>query len=279
MIRLSRRREPQSIPADFKGANLVAKHLDLIDRYFDAAEAGKPMAFVASKWKSAKARVRAESDKKCAYCEASTSTVAHGDVEHFRPKSIYWWLAYHFDNYLFACQICNQIYKGDNFPVANGALLSAPTMPALRPGVAADLDHLATLLSVDCSTVTDAQVIAALAGEDADLVNPYFEDPEPLISYEVDDSNGEVWIRPVGNDRAQRFYEAANKYLGLNREELRRDRYVFFEHLLILKISYEDPSLSQNTKKLIERQFAKCREAKFPFAGMHRHFLSSWGIE
>lgn len=278
MIKLTRRRGQQSIPADFKAAKLVEKHLDLIDRYFDASESGKPMKFASAKWKSAKAKVKTESDKKCAYCEASTSTVAHGDVEHFRPKATYWWLAYHFDNYLFSCQICNQIYKNDNFPVTNGVLLVAPLMPSLRPGVAADLSALAASLAVDCSLSSDADVVASLAGEQADLVNPYFEDPAPLISYEADDSNEEVWIKPLGGERARRFYEAANDFLGLNREELRRDRYVFFEQLLIFKASYLDQALSEKTRKLIEKQFLKCQNAKYPFAGMHRYFLSQWGM-
>lgn len=42
--------------------------------------------------------------KKCAFCEQRVE-VPH--VEHFRPKSKYYWLAYSWDNLLLACAACN----------------------------------------------------------------------------------------------------------------------------------------------------------------------------
>src|SRR5262249_37658440 len=53
---------------------------------------------------------------KCAYCESNISRVAAGEVEQFRPKSKYWWLAYEWQNLLLACPACNR-YKADRFPV------------------------------------------------------------------------------------------------------------------------------------------------------------------
>ncbi|AXY60046.1 HNH endonuclease [Acinetobacter sp. WCHAc010052] len=41
---------------------------------------------------------------KCAYCE-SNEELLH--VEHYRPKKIYYWLAYSWDNLLYACFFCN----------------------------------------------------------------------------------------------------------------------------------------------------------------------------
>ena len=75
---------------------------------------GKPDSGV---WRRAKAHLKAETHGKCAYCESSTSTVAYGDVEHFRPKSVYWWLAYCYDNFSYSCQLCNQLYKKATFRV------------------------------------------------------------------------------------------------------------------------------------------------------------------
>ena len=81
-------------------------------------------------WKAAKPQLKLETGGKCAYCESPTDTVAHGDVEHFRPKSKYWWLAYCYDNYLYACQICNQVHKGDEFPIhATSGLWTGPALP------------------------------------------------------------------------------------------------------------------------------------------------------
>ena len=82
--------------------------------------------FKSSYWKPAKEQLKAEVHKKCAYCEAPVTVVAHGDVEHYRPKSEYWWLAYCYDNYLYSCQICNQVYKGNEFPIEGPRLQEPP---------------------------------------------------------------------------------------------------------------------------------------------------------
>ncbi len=51
---------------------------------------------------------------KCVYCEQS---IERCDVEHYRPKSIYYWLAYSWDNLLYCCSPCNT-NKGNRFKVA-----------------------------------------------------------------------------------------------------------------------------------------------------------------
>jgi hypothetical protein len=277
MIRLTRQRDASAIPTDFRGSKLIEKHVDLVERYFSARLGGKPIAFESSKWKSAKAKLRIDTGKKCGYCEAPTSAVAHGDVEHFRPKSLYWWLAYRFDNYLFSCQICNQIYKVDFFPITAASALAAPAMPAAVPADKAAGLALAATLAKDASILNDADLIAEWGSEEADLVHPYLEDPEPLFFYEADESNEEVWIRAMPGDRAARGHVASTKYLGLNREELRKQRYVSYETMAIIKVSHDNQGLTQGTRKQIERLFARMRRSDYPFAGMHRYFLTQWG--
>ncbi len=102
MIPLERVRSKQAIPPSFRGKLRVNKALTLLPA------PGAARAFDSKHWKKAKAQLKVETHGKCAYCEAPTSTVAYGDVEHFRPKSVYWWLAYCYDNYLFSCQICSR---------------------------------------------------------------------------------------------------------------------------------------------------------------------------
>lgn len=48
---------------------------------------------------------------KCAYCE---QWVEASHVEHYRPKSIYYWLAFSWDNLLNICPKCNE-HKGNDF--------------------------------------------------------------------------------------------------------------------------------------------------------------------
>lgn len=75
--------------------------------------------------------------KKCAFCESKPLATSSGDVEHFRPKAAarsavggklerpgYYWLAYEWENLLFACERCNRRAKGNDFPLA-----SPPTLP------------------------------------------------------------------------------------------------------------------------------------------------------
>ncbi|WP_052732820.1 HNH endonuclease family protein [Hymenobacter terrenus] len=81
-----------------------------------------------------KERLRADQHDKCCYCESYFSSTSYGDVEHFRPKGGYqqdttdalhkpgyYWLAYAWSNLYFACQLCNQRFKGNYFPLANPA--------------------------------------------------------------------------------------------------------------------------------------------------------------
>lgn len=65
---------------------------------------------------------------KCVFCESKVRAIAHGDVEHFRPKAGYdqghtfnhdgyFWRAYAWENLYFSCQVCNQVYKNNDFPL------------------------------------------------------------------------------------------------------------------------------------------------------------------
>jgi uncharacterized protein (TIGR02646 family) len=178
MIRLNRERTPATIPAGFRGDKRVTRARELIDL---RTAGGDPKSSV---WSTAKKRLRAESGGKCGYCEGKADHVAHGDVEHFRPKSVYWWLAYCYDNYVYACQICNQTYKGTHFP-REGNLLAAPAIPP--NATVAELDALAQNLAPD--PLDDAALGAfrtACVAERPLLPDPYSMDPEPLFSWRPD---------------------------------------------------------------------------------------------
>jgi len=71
----------------------------------------------------------------CCYCETRYNAVCPGDVEHFRPKQGwqqdrndktlhepgYYWLAYKWENLLYACELCNRTYKHNYFPLEDPA--------------------------------------------------------------------------------------------------------------------------------------------------------------
>jgi len=53
--------------------------------------------------------------RKCAYCE-DTLLNHFKHIEHYRPKDIYFWLAFSWDNLLLACEYCN-VNKGKKFRI------------------------------------------------------------------------------------------------------------------------------------------------------------------
>lgn len=78
---------------------------------------------------------------KCCYCELRIPR-GYNDVEHYRPKAAadrrpgcydthgYWWLAFTWDNLLFACPACNRSGKNSKFPLNAGAVaLDAEDLP------------------------------------------------------------------------------------------------------------------------------------------------------
>jgi hypothetical protein len=168
---------------------------------------------------------------------------------HFRPKSEYWWLAYCYDNYTFSCQICNQTYKGNQFPI-EGKKLPQPKLPASLPTDQAKLAKIITSLCPDPAKATDAAVKKLLSAEDANLPNPYLVDPEQLFAWKVEPDTEEVWIVAKGSSaRAKRAGKAAESVLGLNRTELLRLRWNHYDELETLALALQEGNFTDAKKR------------------------------
>lgn len=70
--------------------------------------------------------------RRCCYCEVFVHQ-EYNDVEHYRPCSLYWWLAWDWSNLLFACSRCNRKHKNDSFELAPGSRRLIPE--ELPPGL------------------------------------------------------------------------------------------------------------------------------------------------
>lgn len=83
---------------------------------------------------SVKEQLKLDQHDKCCFCEADFTANGYGDVEHFRPKlgftemrnsklirPGYYWLAYDWNNLFFSCQLCNQRFKKNYFPLEDEA--------------------------------------------------------------------------------------------------------------------------------------------------------------
>lgn len=288
MIRLQRSRDAASL-GTFTGAKLQQRLQQLETYYYDDADAAraagppgagkvdfKPKA--RQIWSAAKPALKQDAAGKCAYCEADTAVVAHGDVEHFRPKDLYWWLAYCVDNYTFSCQICNQTYKSNQFPVT-GARLKPPRMPAARPTDPAKAAALAASFSPDPATATLASLKRLFGAENAHLPDPYIDDPEKLFAWHAIETTKEVWLVARGRSaRAKAAVKAAEEVLGLNRTELLRLRWNHYDLLQTLALAFQTMDhTSPNAARVLDgirRQAAPSQ----PFAAMTRHWLRTWGL-
>lgn len=72
-------------------------------------------------WSELKVTIWKKQGKRCCLCEKDLTDMYAADVEHYRPKSEYWWLAYDYKNYYLACGECNRKYKGIKFPLLDEA--------------------------------------------------------------------------------------------------------------------------------------------------------------
>lgn len=89
-------------------------------------------------WRGLKPTLRAVADTKCWYCETKADRTDNA-VDHFRPKSVYWWLTFDWTNFRYSCTFCNSRRrdpdsdqvggKQDGFPLADGS--ARATNPAM----------------------------------------------------------------------------------------------------------------------------------------------------
>ena len=96
---------------------------------------------------------------KCAFCEQK---IEQSHIEHYRPKKIYYWLAFSWDNLLISCATCN-IFKGKNFEIEGKTAGFTNTIDTINKinGISAAYD----------------------ATEKPRMVNPEVTDPEGEIQF------------------------------------------------------------------------------------------------
>lgn len=274
MIKLTRNRAA-AIPKAFQGQGRIDRERRLLTARRDfLAVLGSKFDFLdSSLWKPAKPLLEAESFDKCGYCEALAKATAHCDVEHIRPKSFYWWLALCFDNYVLACQICNQSHKGDQYPVA--AALPEPQLTGTTTPQQIDalVDTLAPDPLADDALLTLAVFDGQLRGEDPDLINPYHEDPEPFFRWVADEVLAEVEVKPAaaaGRDRDRAL--STIDILGLNREELRRLRFQTYRSINALCLAL-GAGLPAAVQLQVEQSVGSALEDQEAFAAMTRFLV------
>ena len=134
MIRIEKSADPPAVLAG-RGSDETTGNRDRFDADPDHFRDGtETFDFKSSIYghDSVKDALRAAQHDKCCFCESKFAHVSYGDVEHFRPKAAvrqsadgplerpgYYWLAYEWSNLFASCQICNQRFKKNLFPLDN----------------------------------------------------------------------------------------------------------------------------------------------------------------
>lgn len=275
MIKLNRIRTHPPIHENFFGAKRVEANLKLLKQKRDGEldkKGGKK--WNSGFWKESKKQLLIEANNKCAYCETPTRVVAYGDVEHFRPKSIYWWLAYSYENYLPSCGACNQEYKKDFFELEDKT--KQLTGIKLNENLTdADLELLAPTLTVD--PVDDNQgkkmsdSFREQKREKALLINPYFDDPEKYFAYLPILETREVVIIPK-KPSYEKMVKACENLFGLNRKELIDFRFQWYLLYVTIRFTLADGGISAQTKVMNESRLKELRADDSAYAGMIRYF-------
>lgn len=181
---------------------------------------------------------------KCAYCEQKAESY---HVEHYRPKVIYYWLAFSWDNLLYVCPKCNE-YKRDTFALY---------------GSLADFKYSKqNMLNINNLSISyDVK-------EKPLLVNPEREDPFPLLVF---DQNGKI---SSNDDRMKYTIELCK----LDRDSLKTRRKKILDDFknnlkaeILLHKNKEDQKIV--TQALVRQYIEKAKDSQEEFIAFRRYHL------
>jgi len=227
MRKLERTRTATAVHRSFRGTSRIQFESQLLKAERQVRRGDAVKHVFPSKWNVVKDQLLLETHDKCAYCETPTSVVAYGDVEHFRPKSTYWWLAYCYDNYAASCTLCNQKYKKAAFPI----LKSRMRAPLVKKTTTDKwINERAGKFTPDPLNEDEglswADFAVAHNAERPLLPDPYLDEPTDHFIWQVSMPLEEVRLAPKpGSPLAKQMVQAVESSLGLNRKELCRLRF------------------------------------------------------
>lgn len=177
---------------------------------------------------------------KCCYCEHRI-VKSYNDVEHYRPKTNadrspgcnlkhgYWWLAYTWENLLFACPSCNRSHKRSFFPLENGS--SSLIAESLPPS-----NEIPLLIDPGSS------------------INPVEH-----IKFVFENQH---WCAKARNEST--FGEKSIEIYGLNHQDLKELRKDHYETILKPQIDAINIALSDNDMMALKKEFRRALDMLTP---------------
>ncbi|MFM9923256.1 hypothetical protein VLK31_09720 [Variovorax sp. H27-G14] len=183
---------------------------------------------------------------KCCYCERKIPE-KFNDVEHYRPKGSakrapgcnqthgYWWMAFDWQNLLFACPACNRSGKNDAFPLAAGSV-------SLQAEFSAPGAELPLLI------------------DPSDLVNPV-EHLEFFALRPSSSSSFDWWVRGRNGSLKGQTTIAVLKLNGMEYRETRRD---YFDTSIKPAVIALDRALKEGHQARIDEAVDRARALLAP---------------
>ena len=227
MIQLKRIRKAAEITSTLRGNELGKKLKSLVENRIKFEKKQIDKFKVSSKWRPAKPLLLKESNNKCGFCESEVPSTYTGDVEHYRPKSIYWWMAYTIDNYILSCRVCNS-NKSDLFETVKARKKSDP-LPDLGDNIAIEKFVKKYALDPANENIETSEVgLKHLKNsERPKLINPYLDKPQLYFEWVFSEEKQEVEIIPKKGISAARKRDAnySIDLIKLNRSPLKRKRF------------------------------------------------------
>lgn len=166
-------------------------------------------------------------NKKCAYCE---SGIEERHVEHYRPKSKYYWLTYSWDNLLIACSTCNG-KKKVKFDILGCGIKFKNKLKRIF-----EINNLAIKYNVI---------------EQPKLINPENFDPYPYLIF---DTLGKISSTHINVDYTIDTCKLNRPDLKDNRKKIIRD----FEEAIKTEITlHQDPNDQYEAAKVLFRDFVR----------------------
>jgi len=273
MIPLIRKRTKSAIHEKFRGEEPVQRLIALMKAEREIKRGSIDKHKFESKWRPTKKQLQLETNGKCAYCETTITESMHGDVEHYRPKSEYWWLAYVYDNYLASCQLCNQKFKKAFFEILDSSKrLEAPQVSATMTDQ--EIENLARSAIPDPLDQAMVDEFEHAHEEERPLIlNPYIDEPSDVFAWKVREIEEIDVVPRAENPEAALFVDVAKRLLGLNRTELREKRFAAYSDYRLFVDILESEDVPEPLKKQVRTQIKdNFASAKSRYAGMIRFF-------
>ena len=184
---------------------------------------------------------------KCAYCEQrvklpkKNQSKAFGNdltIEHYRPKTQYWWLAYSWDNLLPVCYDCNHT-KGDDFE------LNGTKIKNIREGEIDNIHDLAIIYHIE---------------EHPKFPHPEIDDLTFAFTF---DKEGNIYSE---NERCEEVIQKCQ----LNRSALSRKR---IEIINKIKTDFQSIRTKEEFQELIENLKKESNHPKRDFKTLRKFIL------